>query len=64
MLKIALLDDDKTALLISKGAIDLENILDDFAETASYIKTTASELMRNPSLLLRERVPEPLGETE
>ena len=55
---------DGVVLTIESRRAALENILDDFAETASYIKTTSSELMRNPSLLLRERVPEPLGETE
>lgn len=55
---------DGIALAIETRRADIEKILDDFAETALSIKTTASELMRNPSLLLRERVPEPLGETE
>jgi t-SNARE complex subunit (syntaxin) len=49
---------------IETSRADLERMLDDFTETADSLKTTASELMRNPSLLLRERVPEPLDETE
>ena len=49
---------------IETSRADLERMLDDFTETAASLKTTASELMRNPSLLLRERVPEPLDETE
>ena len=39
-------------------------MLNDFAEMASSLKTTAAELQRNPSLLIRERVPAPLPETE
>lgn len=55
---------DGVATLLESKRADFERMLDDLAETASSIKTASAELMRNPSLLLRERIPEPLDETE
>ena len=43
---------------------DIDRMLDDLSETASSIKAMASELKHNPSLLIRERRPERLEETE
>ena len=55
---------DGVATAIDSCRGDIERMLNDFAEMASSLKTTAAELQRNPSLLIRERVPAPLPETE
>lgn len=43
---------------------DVDRILDDLSETSASLKGIASELRRNPSLLIRERTPARLEETE
>ena len=55
-------DSAKTMLQTRQG--DVDRILDDISETAVSLKDLAGELKRNPSLLLRERTPVRLDETE
>ena len=43
---------------------DIDRMLDDVSETAESIKEMASELRLNPSLILRDRRPVRLDETE
>lgn len=43
---------------------DLDKLLDDLSETSTSVKGLTSELKRNPSLLIRERIPARLEETE
>ena len=43
---------------------DVDRILDDVSETATSLKSLSTELKRNPSLLIRERTPARLEETE
>lgn len=43
---------------------DFDRIVEDAAEAAAALRETSTELRRNPSLLLRERRPAPLEETE
>ena len=43
---------------------DFERLLDDLSSTAGNIKEMASELKRNPSLIIRDRKPARLEETE
>ena len=55
-------DSAKTMLQSRQG--DVDRILDDLSETTVSLKDLAAELKRNPSLLIRERVPARLEETE
>lgn len=43
---------------------DIDRMLDDLSETAESVKEMASELKHNPSLILRDRRPARLDETE
>ena len=43
---------------------DLEKICDDLEETTANVRDLAAEVKRNPSLLLRERLPRRVEETE
>ena len=43
---------------------DVDRILDDISETTVSLKGLSAELKRNPSLLIRERTPSRLEETE
>ena len=43
---------------------DIDRLLDDLSSTACNIKEMASELKRNPSLIIRDRKPARLEETE
>ena len=43
---------------------DIDRLLDDLSSTAGNIKEMASELKRNPSLIIRDRKPARLEETE
>lgn len=43
---------------------DLDKVAGDLSETMSSVRELTEELRANPSLLIRERVPEPLPETE
>lgn len=52
----------KTMLESRQG--DLDKLIDDLAETSASVKGLTSELKRNPSLLIRERIPARLEETE
>ena len=55
-------DSAKTMIQTRQG--DLDRILDDISETTMSLKGLSAELRRNPSLLIRERTPMPLEETE
>ena len=55
-------DSAKTMLQSRQG--DVDRILDDLSETTVSLKDLAAELKRNPSLLIRERTPARLEETE
>ena len=52
----------KNLLEARQGDIDL--MVDDLAETSAAVRDLAGELKRNPSLLIRERKPRRLEETE
>ena len=43
---------------------DIDKVVGDLSETMSSVRELTEELRANPSLLIRERVPEPLPETE
>ena len=55
-------DSAKTMLQTRQG--DVDRILDNLSETTVSLKRLAAELRRNPSLLIRERTPARLEETE
>ena len=55
-------DGVKTMVQTRQG--DVDRILDDISETAVSLKGISAELKRNPSLLVRERTPSRLEETE
>ena len=55
-------DGARTMIQTRQG--DIDRILDDISETATSLKTLSTELKRNPSLLIRERTPVRLEETE
>ena len=55
---------DGIKTLVETSQSDIERLVDDAGETVSSLKKTAAELKRNPSLLIRDRRPEPLPETE
>ena len=55
-------DDVRSLMEASKA--DFEKIVGDVSETASSVRDLTEELKSNPSLLLRERVAEPLPETD
>ena len=55
-------DSAKTMLQTRQG--DVDRILDNLTEATVSIKGIAAELKRNPSLLIRERTPSRLEETE
>ena len=55
-------DGARTMIQTRQG--DIDRILDDISETATSLKTLSAELKRNPSLLIRERTPARLDETE
>ena len=52
----------KTMIQTRQG--DVDRILDDLSETAVSLKGLSAELKRNPSLIIRERTPARLEETE
>lgn len=43
---------------------DIDRVVEDFAESAASVRELTSDLKRNPSLLVRERIPARLDETE
>ena len=55
-------DGARTMIQTRQG--DVDRILDDLSETTVSLKGLSAELKRNPSLLIRERTPERLDETE
>lgn len=55
-------DSAKTMLQTRQG--DVDRILDDLSETTVSLRDLAADLKRNPSLLIRERTPARLEETE
>ena len=55
-------DSAKTMLQTRQG--DVDRILDDLSETSVSLKGLSAELKRNPSLIIRERTPARLEETE
>lgn len=55
-------DGARTMIQTRQG--DIDRILDDISETTVSLKTLSAELKRNPSLLIRERTPTRLEETE
>ena len=55
-------DSAKTMLQSRQG--DVDRILDNLSETTVSLKGLSAELKRNPSLLIRERTPSRLVETE
>ena len=55
---------DSARTMIQTRQGDIDRVLDDISETATSLKTLSSELKRNPSLLIRERTPARLEETE
>ena len=50
--------------ILESSKADIEKIVGDFTETASAVRGLAEELRTTPSLLFRERVADPLPETE
>jgi len=54
---------DGAQVMIETRQADLERLLEDISTTAAAVRGLAEELKRNPSLLVRERVPAPLDET-
>ena len=55
---------DGASTMIQTRQGDVDRILDDLSETAVSLKGLSAELKRNPSLLIRERTPSRLEETE
>ena len=55
---------DSARTMIQTRQGDIDRVLDDISETATSLKTLSSELKHNPSLLIRERTPVRLEETE
>lgn len=54
---------DDVRSIVEASKADIEKMVSDFSETASAVRGLAEELRSNPSLLIRERVAEPLPET-
>ena len=50
-------------LMMSERRVELGHIIDGASEMVDSLKEVAAELKRNPSMLIRERRPEPLEET-
>lgn len=55
---------DSASTMIQTRQGDVDRILDDISETTVSLKGLSAELKRNPSLLIRERTPSRLEETE
>ena len=55
---------DSARTMIQTRQSDVDRVLDDISETVTSLKTLSAELKRNPSLLIRERTPARLEETE
>ena len=55
---------DSARTMIQTRQSDVDRVLDDISETVTSLKTLSAELKRNPSLLIRERTPARLDETE
>ena len=55
-------DGAKTMIETRQG--DIDRLVDDLTETSAAFKNMANELRKNPSLLIRERTPARLDETE
>ena len=55
---------DSARTMIQTRQSDVDRILDDISETVTSLKSLSAELKRNPSLLIRERTPVRLEETE
>ena len=55
---------DAVQTMLETRKDDIDRMLDDLSETAESVKRMSSELKHNPSLLIRERRPERLEETE
>ena len=50
--------------MLESRQVEVERMVDDLAAAAASLRELSSELKRNPSLLLRERTPDRLRETE
>ena len=50
-------------VMIETRQADIEQLIDDMSETSASVRDLTSELRRNPSLLIRERIETPLEET-
>ena len=50
-------------LMMNERRVELGHIVDSASEMVDSLKEVAAELKRNPSMLIRERRPEPLEET-
>lgn len=55
---------DSARVMIQTRQDDVDEILDDISEVAVSLKGISADLKRNPSLLIRERTPSRLEETE
>lgn len=55
---------DSARTMIQTRQSDVDRVLDDVSETVTSLKALSAELKRNPSLLIRERTPARLEETE
>lgn len=54
---------DAAQVMIETRQADLERLMEDISSSAMSVRELTAELKRNPSLLIRERVPAPLDET-
>lgn len=54
---------DSARNMIETRQADLERLIDNLSETSAAIRDVTAELRRNPSLLIRERIPDHLSET-
>lgn len=55
---------DSARIIMESLQAEFEKIVDDAGESAESMKDVLDELKKNPSLLVRERIPAPLPETE
>ena len=55
---------DSAKAMIESRQDEIERLMDDMVTTSAAVRDLAGQLRRNPSLLVRERIPEPLEETE
>lgn len=55
---------DGVRVMVNSRQSDLERIMENISEASAALRAVTLELRRNPSLLIRERNPQPLVETE